>query len=92
MLTASTSSTGNVGNEIELFRLPYEDDDFLTYIDNEELPMSILDLLEKAWPELFYSGCVIAEVRDQRRLPMTTTSGKKCHFSAHKRKSTIFLI
>lgn len=63
------AATANGTGEIELFRLPYEDDDFLSYIDNEELPTSILDLLEKAWPELFYSGCVIAEVRDHRRLP-----------------------
>ena len=55
--------------EVELFRLPYEDDDFLSYLDNEELPTSILDLLEKAWSELFYSGCVIAEIRDNRRIP-----------------------
>ena len=64
------SSSSNPGNqqEVELFRLPYEDDDFLTYIDNEELPTSILDLLEKGWSELFYSGCVIAEIRDNRRI------------------------
>ena len=43
-----------LNNEVELFRLPYEDDDFLSYIDNEELPTSILDLLERAWPDLFY--------------------------------------
>merc|ERR1719262_290456 len=55
-----------LNNEVELFRLPYEDDDFLSYIDNEELPTSILDLLERAWPDLFYSGCVIAEIRDHR--------------------------
>ena len=58
-------------NEVELFRLPYEDEDFLTYLDNEELPTSILDLLEKAWSELFYSGCVIAEIRDYRRSSTT---------------------
>ena len=67
LTTCPNSGTSNP--EVELFRLPYEDEDFLTYIDNEELPTSILDLLEKAWPELFYSGCVIAEVRDHRRLP-----------------------
>ena len=43
-----------MNNEVELFRLPYEDDDFLSYIDNEELPTSILDLLERAYPDLFY--------------------------------------
>ena len=64
------NSSSNPGNqqEVELFRLPYEDDDFLTYIDNEELPTSILDLLEKGWSELFYSCCVIAEIRDNRRI------------------------
>ena len=72
MLTTCPNS-GTSNPEVELFRLPYEDEDFLTYIDNEELPTSILDLLEKAWPELFYSGCVIAEVRDQRKLPPTMT-------------------
>ena len=46
-----------MNNEVELFRLPYEDDDFLSYIDNEELPTSILDLLERAYPDLFYRYC-----------------------------------
>lgn len=68
-------ANGNSISEIELFRLPYEDDDFLSYVDNEELPTPILDLLEKAWPELFYSGCVIAEVRDHRRLPPQNEMG-----------------
>jgi hypothetical protein len=72
--TNSSASCSNGSSEIELFRLPYEDDDFLTYIDNEELPTPILDLLEKAWPELFYSGCVIAEVRDHRRLPLPSNA------------------
>jgi hypothetical protein len=64
-------------NEVELFRLPYEDNDFMTYVDNEELPTSIIDLLEKAWPELFYSGCVIAEIRDHRRLTTTAASSSE---------------
>ena len=61
-----------MSNEVELFRLPYEDDDFLSYIDNEELPSSILDLLERAWPDLFYRYCyclVISVSADKRIFP-----------------------
>ncbi len=63
----SSANANAPSAKIELFTLPYEEEDFLSYIDNEELPVAILDLLDKSWSELFYSGCVIAEVRDQRR-------------------------
>ena len=48
-------------------RWPYQDDELLQYIDNEELPPVLVDLLEASHPELFYSGCIVAEVRDYRQ-------------------------
>lgn len=54
-------------------RWPYEEDDLLECLDNEELPLILVDLIEAKYPNLFYSGCVIAEVRDYRQsFPITT--------------------
>jgi hypothetical protein len=63
----SNSIAGPTENVIETMRWPYQDDELLQYIDNEELPPVLVDLLEASSPELFYSGCVIAEVRDYRQ-------------------------
>lgn len=45
---------------VEAVKLPYHEDQLLTYIDNEELPPALTDLLEQA--DLYYSGCVIVQV------------------------------
>ncbi|KAA0200412.1 hypothetical protein HAZT_HAZT002170 [Hyalella azteca] len=56
------------GLETETIRLPYEDDEFLTYIDQELLPPMLLDLLDEAdVSDMFQSGCLVAELRDYRR-------------------------
>lgn len=46
---------------------PYEDEELLRYIDNEELPVFFIDLLLPNYGFLFYNGCIIAEVRDYRQ-------------------------
>lgn len=51
----------------ETLRLPYEESEFLQYIDNRELPPIIIDLLEQSEVNLFHNGCVIVEIRDYRR-------------------------
>ncbi|XP_053511747.1 transcription factor SPT20 homolog [Artibeus jamaicensis] len=51
----------------ETIRLPYEERAFLEYLDAEELPPALVDLLEKSELNIFHSGCVIAEVRDYRQ-------------------------
>ncbi|VVC40290.1 Hypothetical protein CINCED_3A000795 [Cinara cedri] len=43
----------------------YVDDTILEYIEQEQLPPHLLDLLERAEPSIFYSGCIIAEIHDQ---------------------------
>ncbi|XP_059178959.1 transcription factor SPT20 homolog isoform X2 [Physella acuta] len=55
------------GVESETMKLPYEESEILEYIDAAQLPPFLLDLLEKAQMNVFYSGCVIVEVRDYRR-------------------------
>ncbi|XP_070196914.1 transcription factor SPT20 homolog isoform X2 [Littorina saxatilis] len=55
------------GVETETIKLPYEESEVLDFIDAAELPPFLLDLLEKAQVNVFYSGCVIVEVRDYRR-------------------------
>ncbi|XP_076343586.1 transcription factor Spt20 homolog [Tachypleus tridentatus] len=55
------------GNDVETIRLPYEESELLQYLDNEELPPILVDLLERSQASVFYSGCVIVEVRDYRR-------------------------
>lgn len=59
--------TEDTANMIETKQWPYEEDDLLRYIDNEELPPFIIDLLEPQFSYLFYNGCIIAEVRDYRQ-------------------------
>ncbi|XP_076467933.1 uncharacterized protein LOC143298825 isoform X2 [Babylonia areolata] len=55
------------GVETETSKLSYEESEVLEYIDAAQLPPFLLDLLEKAQVSVFYSGCVIVEVRDYRR-------------------------
>ncbi|XP_025829739.1 transcription factor SPT20 homolog isoform X2 [Agrilus planipennis] len=52
---------------LETLKWPYEENELLRYIDNEELPAFFIDVLEPDFNFLFYSGCIIAEVRDYRR-------------------------
>ena len=51
-----------------------------TIIDNldslQELPTALLDLLEASCSDLFYSGCVIVEIRDLRRRPPLPSVGQ----------------
>ncbi|XP_059483010.1 transcription factor SPT20 homolog isoform X2 [Neocloeon triangulifer] len=47
----------------------YEEDELLPYIDREELPPAIADLLEDSPVPLFYAGCVVAEIMDMRHCP-----------------------
>jgi hypothetical protein len=59
---------------IETMRLPYEENQLLDYIDNEELPPFLVDLIENSPlinSNLFQSGCLIVEVRDYRRSATT---------------------
>uniref|UniRef100_A0A4W4EMB6 Spt20-like SEP domain-containing protein n=1 Tax=Electrophorus electricus TaxID=8005 RepID=A0A4W4EMB6_ELEEL len=41
--------------------------ELLDYLDAEELPPILVDLLEKSQVNIFHCGCVIAEVRDYRQ-------------------------
>ncbi|XP_027886967.1 transcription factor SPT20 homolog isoform X6 [Xiphophorus couchianus] len=51
----------------ETIRLPYEERELLEYLDAEELPPILVDLLEKSQVNIFHCGCVIVEVRDYRQ-------------------------
>jgi len=55
------------GVESETMKLPYEESEILDYVDSSQLPPFLLDLLEKAQMNVFYSGCVVCEIRDYRR-------------------------
>ncbi|KAF6034300.1 hypothetical protein EB796_007396 [Bugula neritina] len=55
------------GNLVETINLPYTETELLDCIEQEEIPPTIVDLLEQTQSDLFYDGCVIAEVRDGRR-------------------------
>lgn len=62
-------------NLVEVMSWPYEVDDLLNSIDKEELPIFISDLLETRIPNVFYSGCVICQVRDYRQtFPISSNS------------------
>ncbi|XP_063807916.1 transcription factor SPT20 homolog isoform X2 [Pseudophryne corroboree] len=58
---------GKNGSDSETIRLPYDEGELLEYIDAEELPPILVDLLEKSQVNIFHCGCVIAEVRDYRQ-------------------------
>ncbi|XP_060039401.1 transcription factor SPT20 homolog [Erinaceus europaeus] len=58
---------GEDGSYSETIRLPYEQRELLEYLDAEELPPILLDILERSQVNLFQDGCVIAEVRDYRQ-------------------------
>ena len=60
---------------VELAKLSYEQDDLLTCIDNQELPASLIDLLDfqstasnTNTDSIYYNGCIIAEIRDERSI------------------------
>ncbi|XP_030861593.2 transcription factor SPT20 homolog-like 1 isoform X2 [Gorilla gorilla gorilla] len=55
------------GSFAETIRLPYEERALLDYLDAEELPPALGDVLDKASVNIFHSGCVIVEVRDYRQ-------------------------
>ena len=65
---------------VELAKLSYEQDDLLTSIDNQELPTSLIDLLDfqstannTNTDSIYYNGCIIAEIRDERSIdPLRT--------------------
>lgn len=57
----------DTANMIETRQWPYEEEELLQCIDNEELPPFFIDILDSQFSFLFYSGCIIAEVRDYRQ-------------------------
>lgn len=63
----TNQTVDDTANMIETKQWPYEEDEFLRFIDNEELPPHLLDILETHYSFLFYNGCIIAEVRDYRQ-------------------------
>uniref|UniRef100_A0AAQ4S351 SPT20 homolog, SAGA complex component n=1 Tax=Gasterosteus aculeatus aculeatus TaxID=481459 RepID=A0AAQ4S351_GASAC len=58
---------GKNGSDSETIRLPYEEGELLEYLDAEELPPILVDLLEKSQVNIFHCGCVIVEMRDYRQ-------------------------
>uniref|UniRef100_A0A096NCH1 Spt20-like SEP domain-containing protein n=1 Tax=Papio anubis TaxID=9555 RepID=A0A096NCH1_PAPAN len=55
------------GSFAETIPLPYDERTLLDYLDAEELPPALADVLDKASVNIFHSGCVIVEVRDYRQ-------------------------
>nr|XP_056704315.1 transcription factor SPT20 homolog [Euleptes europaea] len=58
---------GKNGSDSETIRLSYEEGELLEYLDAEELPPILVDLLEKSQINIFHCGCVITEIRDFRQ-------------------------
>ncbi|XP_043929262.1 transcription factor SPT20 homolog isoform X3 [Protopterus annectens] len=58
---------GKNGSDSETIRLPYEEEELLEYLDAEELPPVLVDLLDKSQSNIFHCGCVITEIRDYRQ-------------------------
>lgn len=66
-LPKSELGCDDTANIIETVQWPYDEDDLLRHIDNEELPPTFIDIFETHYSHLFYSGCIIAEIRDYRQ-------------------------
>jgi len=67
-----TLSLSSQQQETELVRFSYEDTHVLDSVDNEELPVIVMDLLselEQDTQDLFHSGMVVCELRDLRKGP-----------------------
>ncbi|NP_001032288.1 uncharacterized protein LOC367830 [Rattus norvegicus] len=64
------------GSFSETFKLPYEIEKLLEYLDAEELPSFLIDVLEKSPVNVFHHGCVIAEIRDYRQCSDTQPPGE----------------
>lgn len=69
---------GKNGSDSETIRLPYEEGELLEYLDAEELPPILVDLLEKSQVNIFHCGCVIVEVRDYRQSCNTKMPTYQC--------------
>ncbi|XP_075813060.1 transcription factor SPT20 homolog [Microtus pennsylvanicus] len=52
---------------IEPYPGPYVGQKLLEYLNAEELPSFLIEILEKSPVNVFHSGCVIAEIRDYRQ-------------------------
>ncbi|XP_012370229.2 transcription factor SPT20 homolog [Octodon degus] len=55
------------GSLAEPISLPYQEDQLLEYLDAQQLPPVLLDVLDTSQINIFHSGCVIAEIRDYRQ-------------------------
>ncbi|XP_058788715.1 transcription factor SPT20 homolog isoform X2 [Phymastichus coffea] len=62
------ASDASVGSVSETQLMGYEQGELLTCIDNGQLPGVLAEQLEANNSQLFYDGCIIAEVRDYRRV------------------------
>lgn len=54
--------------ENETALIPYDDNELLNFIDNQQLPPMLVELLEEVGAHVFYDGCVFVEVRDFREI------------------------
>uniref|UniRef100_A0A2K5IQ14 Spt20-like SEP domain-containing protein n=1 Tax=Colobus angolensis palliatus TaxID=336983 RepID=A0A2K5IQ14_COLAP len=78
------------GSFAETIPLPYDERTLLNYLDAEELPPALADVLDKASVNIFHSGCVIVEVRDYRQSSNTQPPGYQSrHILLHSAMPTL---
>ncbi|XP_036773840.2 transcription factor SPT20 homolog [Manis pentadactyla] len=74
----------------EIIRLPYEKQQLLEYLDAEEVPPILVDLLKESQVNIFHSGCVIAEIRDYGESNNMETPGYQSrHILLHPTMQTL---
>ncbi|XP_011311346.1 uncharacterized protein Spt20 [Fopius arisanus] len=66
-LTKNASKLDKSSFVAETQLMGYEQGEFLSCIDNGQLPAVLAEQLERNHSHLFYDGCIIAEVRDYRK-------------------------
>lgn len=68
---------------VETMKLPYEESELLDYVDNEELPPVLVDLIENSPlinAKLFHEGCLVVQVIDFRRCTVVSLENSTSHW------------
>ncbi|XP_065201118.1 uncharacterized protein Spt20 [Planococcus citri] len=66
-LSVVIRNSDNTEKTINSMRLPYTEEQLFSYVDNEEIPPLLCNMIDNCVVHLYYNGCIIAEIRDYRK-------------------------
>lgn len=82
-LSVIIRNSDNSEETVNSMRLPYTEEQLFSYLDNEEIPPLLCNMIDNCVVHLYYNGCIIAEIRDYRKSP-TLTHCVKHHVLLHQ--------